>query len=108
MNAIVRSRPTTIRLVRDAPGRRLGCMRFLLGARIAGKFANVRAPNFLPPRSRRMDPAPRTEGAWMSAPKPNSADPLVAAGLPHDEVSAWLQQTPGETTDFAADRAKFS
>jgi hypothetical protein len=44
----------------------------------------------------------------MSAPKPNSADPLVAAGLPHDEVSAWLQQTPGETTDFAADRAKFS
>jgi (3,5-dihydroxyphenyl)acetyl-CoA 1,2-dioxygenase len=44
----------------------------------------------------------------MSAPKPNSADPLVAAGLPHDEVSAWLQQTPGETTDFATDRAKFS
>ena len=44
----------------------------------------------------------------MSAPKPNSADPLVAAGLPHDEVSAWLQQTPGEATDFVTDRAKFS
>src|ERR1700736_6916549 len=65
-------------------------------------------PNFLPRRSRRMGPAPRTEGAWMSAPKPNSADPLVAAGLPHDEVSAWLQQTPGGTTDFATDRVRFS
>src|SRR5215475_2172140 len=33
---------------------------------------------------------------------------LVAAGLPAPEVRDWLQAEPGETTDFPADRKKFS
>src|SRR5262245_63533670 len=33
---------------------------------------------------------------------------LAAAGLPASEVKAWLQAEPGETTDFPADREKFS
>src|SRR3982074_826211 len=33
---------------------------------------------------------------------------LVAAGLPAPEVRDWLQAEPGETTDFPADRRKFS
>jgi thioesterase DpgC len=46
----------------------------------------------------------------MTAPCTNSADadPLLAAGLPEDEVTAWLRESPSETTDFAAGRAKFS
>ncbi len=30
------------------------------------------------------------------------------AGLPGDEVRSWLQETPGESTDFSADRKRFS
>ena len=33
---------------------------------------------------------------------------LVAAGLAGDDVRAWLQAEPGETTEFPADRARFS
>src|SRR5215470_15736294 len=33
---------------------------------------------------------------------------LAAAGLPVGEVRDWLQAEPGETTDFPADRRKFS
>ena len=38
----------------------------------------------------------------------NSTECLAAAGLPAGEVKAWLQAEPGETTDFPADREKFS
>ncbi len=34
--------------------------------------------------------------------------PLIAAGLSAGEVSDWVQSEPGETTDFPADRRKFS
>ena len=37
-----------------------------------------------------------------------SVEWLVAAGLAGDHVRAWLQAEPGETTDFPADRARFS
>jgi thioesterase DpgC len=37
-----------------------------------------------------------------------AAECLVAAGLPGDEVRGWLQEQPGETTDFPADRQRFS
>jgi hypothetical protein len=33
---------------------------------------------------------------------------LAAAGLSAGEVRDWLQSEPGETTDFPADRKKFS
>ena len=33
---------------------------------------------------------------------------LAAAGLPADDIRDWLQAEPGETTDFPADRRKFS
>src|SRR6516225_5753924 len=38
----------------------------------------------------------------------NSTECLAAAGLPAGEVKAWLQAEPGETTDFPADRERFS
>ncbi len=38
----------------------------------------------------------------------STAECLAAAGLPGDEVRSWLQEEPGETTDFTADRQKFS
>src|SRR5256714_1395008 len=41
----------------------------------------------------------------MSAPKPNSADTLVAAGLHHDEGSAWLQQIAGEEDSLQRDKS---
>src|SRR5436190_2434423 len=46
----------------------------------------------------------------MIAPSTDSADigPLIAAGLPEDEVTAWLREMPEKTSDFAADRTKFS
>ncbi|MGZ3362566.1 MAG: hypothetical protein ACXU84_24860, partial [Xanthobacteraceae bacterium] len=33
---------------------------------------------------------------------------LATAGLPAGDVRDWLQAEPGETTDFPADRRKFS
>jgi thioesterase DpgC len=44
--------------------------------------------------------ASETEGA--------RAGRLTAAGLPGDEVRSWLQEKPGVTADFFADRQKFS
>jgi (3,5-dihydroxyphenyl)acetyl-CoA 1,2-dioxygenase len=38
----------------------------------------------------------------------NATDCLAAAGLPAADVDAWLRTEPGEATDFAADREKFS
>jgi len=38
----------------------------------------------------------------------NASECLAAAGLPAGEVKAWLQAEPGETTDFPADRERFS
>ena len=38
----------------------------------------------------------------------DAGEGLAAAGLPAGEVKAWLQAEPGETTDFPADREKFS
>ena len=33
---------------------------------------------------------------------------LATAGLPASDIREWLQAEPGETTDFPADRRKFS
>ena len=38
----------------------------------------------------------------------NASECLAAAGLPAGEVKAWLQAEPGESTDFPADRERFS
>jgi (3,5-dihydroxyphenyl)acetyl-CoA 1,2-dioxygenase len=38
----------------------------------------------------------------------NATDCLAAAGLPAADVDAWLRTEPGEATDFAANRARFS
>jgi (3,5-dihydroxyphenyl)acetyl-CoA 1,2-dioxygenase len=38
----------------------------------------------------------------------DATDCLAAAGLPAADVDAWLRTEPGEATDFAADREKFS
>jgi (3,5-dihydroxyphenyl)acetyl-CoA 1,2-dioxygenase len=38
----------------------------------------------------------------------DATDCLAAAGLPAADVDAWLRTEPGEATDFAADRARFS
>ena len=38
----------------------------------------------------------------------DATDCLAAAGLPAADVDAWLRAEPGEATDFAADRARFS
>jgi thioesterase DpgC len=37
-----------------------------------------------------------------------AAECLAAAGLPGNEVSSWLVEKPDETTDFSADRKRFS
>ena len=39
---------------------------------------------------------------------PVAVECLVTAGLPAKDVRDWLQAEPGETTDFPADRRKFS
>jgi (3,5-dihydroxyphenyl)acetyl-CoA 1,2-dioxygenase len=38
----------------------------------------------------------------------DATDCLAAAGLPAADVDAWLRTEPGEATDFAANRARFS
>jgi len=43
-----------------------------------------------------------------SARESDASECLAAAGFPASEVKAWLQAEPGETTDFPADREKFS
>src|SRR5262249_62259680 len=38
----------------------------------------------------------------------NAAECLAGAGFPAGEVKAWVQAEPGETTDFPAERERFS
>ena len=39
---------------------------------------------------------------------PVAVECLVTVGLPAKDVRDWLQAEPGETTDYPADRRKFS
>jgi thioesterase DpgC len=52
----------------------------------------------------------RESSAAVSAPQSDASivKCLTAAGLPAGEVQDWLQADPGEPTDFAADRGRFS
>src|SRR6185369_14583900 len=43
-----------------------------------------------------------------AAGQPVSAESLHAAGLPRDEVDAWVAADPGAATDYTADRERFS
>src|SRR5947209_20557195 len=43
-----------------------------------------------------------------AAGQPVYAESLHAAGLPRDEVDAWIAADPGAATDYVADRERFS
>src|SRR4051794_26008125 len=43
-----------------------------------------------------------------AAGQPVSAESLHAAGLPRDEVDAWIVADPGAATEYVADRERFS
>ena len=44
----------------------------------------------------------------MTAAETDATAPLTAAGLPADEVRTWLRAEPDRTTDFSADRTRYS
>jgi thioesterase DpgC len=44
----------------------------------------------------------------MTAAETDATASLTAAGLPADEVRAWLRAEPDRTTDFSADRTRYS
>ncbi|MET0630980.1 MAG: hypothetical protein ABWY92_08985, partial [Xanthobacteraceae bacterium] len=44
----------------------------------------------------------------MTAAETDVTAPLTAAGLPADEVRAWLRAEPDRTTDFSSDRTRYS
>jgi (3,5-dihydroxyphenyl)acetyl-CoA 1,2-dioxygenase len=44
----------------------------------------------------------------MTAAETDATAPLTAAGLPGDDVRAWLRAEPDRTTDFSADRTRYS
>src|ERR1700757_4793595 len=53
----------------------------------------------------------RNESTAMTAARAADAavvERLATAGLPGSDIREWLQAEPGETTDFPADRRRFS